>query len=279
MKLTDRTALITGAARGIGRALAHAAAARGMHLALGDIDGEALAETADALRNDGARVTHRVCDVRDPAALEALRDAALTELGGIHLLVNNAGVGVAGSILQGHLDDWRSSFEINLYGVLNGLRAIVPAMIAGAAHGHVVNVASLAGVTVNPGFGPYTVAKHGVVTISETLRLELALGGFDKLIGVSVFCPGFIKTHIASASRARGADGVERAPDPLRDAVTDFVDKAVAEGMDVDAAAERVLDAVERGDFWIFTHPRTGGQIRERTDDMLAAADALESAG
>lgn len=276
MQLATRTALITGAARGIGRALAEEAAKRGMNLALGDIDPEALAATATDLRAAGAQVIHQACDVRDPAALEALRDAALNQFGAIHLLINNAGIGAVGSILRGHLDDWRTSFEINLYGVLHGLRAIVPAMIDAGTPAHIVNVASLAGLCTNPGFGPYTVAKHGVVTLSETLAQELALAGLTDRIGVSVFCPGFIQTDIAQASRARAAtDGITRASDPIRDAVAAFVETAVATGIAPAHAATVVLDAVEQRRFWIFTHPETAQVIRRRTEPMLDVADAI----
>ncbi|MCB9529266.1 MAG: SDR family NAD(P)-dependent oxidoreductase [Myxococcales bacterium] len=272
--LRDRVALITGAAGGIGRALAEAAAARGMALALGDIDETALTATADALRAAGARVVARRADVRLPADHEALRDAALTAFGAIHLLVNNAGVGAAGSILAGHLDDWRHSLDVNLYGVLHGLRAIVPAMIDGGQPGHIVNVASLAGVTTNPGFGPYTLAKHGVVLVSETLAQELTMAGHAPRLGVSAFCPGYIQTALATNTRACAAHDT-RAPDRLRDAVTAYVAQAVATGMHPAAAAAIVLDAVEARRFWIFTHPFTAAEIRKRTDAMLAAADAI----
>lgn len=271
--LADRTALITGAARGIGFALARRAAAEGMHLALGDLDRPALESAAARLRAHGARVVTRVGDVRDPATHEALAHAARRAFGGVHLLVNNAGIGAAGSVLGGALADWHASLDINLYGVLHGLRAVVPAMIESGEPAHVVNVASLAGVTINPGMGPYTVAKHGVVALSETLALELRMAGLADRIGVSVFCPGWIRTDIAAASERRlRTDGIARAPDATRDAVSRFVSQAVDGGIEPSDAADAVFAAVRARRFWIFTHPETGPAMRKRIEPMLAAA-------
>lgn len=268
-----RTALITGAAGGIGLALARKAAAEGMRLVLGDIDGPALDAAAEALREEGAEVVTRVADVRDPEAHAALDTAAREAFGAVHLLVENAGIGSAGSVLGGDLADWKASLDINLYGVLHGLRASVPGMIAHGEPAHVVTVASLAGVTVNAGMGPYTVAKHGVVTLTETLRDELKLGGHAERVGTSVFCPAWIKTNIAGAVKTRlEGDGVERAPDPMRDAVSKFVQSAVSEGMAPADAADAVFDAVRARRFWIFTHAESGPAIRRRMARMLADA-------
>lgn len=278
--MRGRTALITGAAGGIGLALARHAAGLGMRLVLGDRDGPALEAAAAALRADGAEVVTRVGDVRDPATHEALDTAARQAFGGVHLLVENAGIGSAGSILGGDLADWHASIDVNLYGVLHGVRASVPGMIARGEPGHVLTVASLAGVTVNAGMGPYTIAKHGVVTLTETLRDELKLGGHGDRIGTSVFCPAWIKTNIAGASHTRvESDGVERAPDPMRDAVSAFVQAAVADGMAPSDAAAAVFAAIAERRFWIFTHAESGPAIRRRMKSMLAAAPPPPEAG
>lgn len=276
-ELKGRTAIITGAARGIGFALARRAAEGGMRLVLGDLDPAALEAAAETLRGSGAQVVTRVGDVRDPRTHAALDAAALEAFGGLHLLVENAGIAAAGSVLDGEVADWRASIDVNLYGVLHGLRASVPGMIARGEPGHVLTVASLAGVTVNAGMGPYTVAKHGVVTLTETLRAELKLAGHHERIGTSVFCPGWIKTDLIRASEARVAeDAVERAPDPVRDAVTRFVDAAVESGLDPAAAAETVFEGIAARRLWIFTHAESGPAIRKRAERMLAVAPPRE---
>lgn len=277
--LKGRVVLITGAARGIGLALARHAAAQGMKLVLGDLDGEALEATAEALRSGGAEVVTRAGDVRDPATHAALDAAAVEAFGGLHLLVQNAGIGASGSVLGGDMADWQASLDINFYGVLHGVRASVPGMIARGEAGHVLTVASLAGVTVNAGMGPYTVAKHGVVTLSETLRAELNVAGHGQRIGVSVFCPAWIKTAIASAASERlQADGVARAPDPLREAVGQFVEAQVKQGLDPAAAAATVFAAIAERRLYIFTHGESGPAIRKRADRMLADAPPAEPA-
>ncbi len=275
--LDGRVALITGAARGIGFALARRAAGRGMKLVLGDLDAAALDAAAATLRGDGAEVVTRAGDVRDPATHAALDALALEAFGGLHLLVQNAGIGAAGSVLGGDMADWHASMDINFYGVLHGLRASVPGMIARGAPGHVLTVASLAGVTVNAGMGPYTVAKHGVVTLTETLRAELKLAGHAERIGASVFCPAWIKTAIATASRDRlDGDGIERAVDPMRDAVSRFVEAAVSDGLDPDAAAATVFEAIAERRLYIFTHAESGPAIHKRAARMIADAPPAE---
>jgi len=277
--LDGRTALITGAARGIGFALARRAAAAGMRLALGDLDAAGLERAADTLRAAGAEVVTRAGDVRDPQTHVELDAAAREAFGAVHLLVENAGIGAAGSILRGDFAEWKASIDVNLYGVLHGLRASVPGMIASGQPGHVLTVASLAGVAVNPGMGPYTAAKHGVVTLTETLRIELKQGGHGDRIGVSVFCPGWIKTDIAFASRARAsAEGTRRSADPVRDATARFVEAAVAGGIDPADAAEAIFGAIGERRFYIFTHGETRAIVRKRADRMLAATPDPETA-
>ncbi len=199
-----KTAVITGGASGIGRAIAERCLEEGMNVVLADIEADALATTAEALGRERAeRVLPVVTDVCSEADLEQLRDQTLEHFGGVHLLCNNAGVGAGGGVLDSTLNDWRWTMDVNLWSVVNGCRLFLPAMIAQDEDCHVVNTASAAGLMpYNPSVS-YTVSKYGVVGLSESLHLEMKMKG--TRVGVSVVCPGFIKTNIMDSARNRHA--------------------------------------------------------------------------
>jgi NAD(P)-dependent dehydrogenase (short-subunit alcohol dehydrogenase family) len=199
--LTGKTACVTGAGSGIGRATALELAQRGCDLALCDLDAAGLAETAERARALGRRVHAARVDVADVAQMKGFADAALAALGRIDLLVNNAGIAVGGAFVDVPLDEFAKVVNVNLMGVVHGCHVFLPRMIAQRTGGHVVNVASMAGYVAGPGSTSYTASKFAVIGFSESLRAELR----EHAIGVTALCPGIINTPIIRTSRTYGA--------------------------------------------------------------------------
>lgn len=190
--LAGRTAIVTGAASGIGLATVEAFAAEGMRIVMADVDGERLGQHASRLASEGAEIRAVTTDVRDPAAVERAGRAAIEHFGALHVAVNNAGVVVTGNSWELALDDWHRVIDVNLWGVIHGVHAFVPLILASGEEGHVVNTASMAAVYTPARLGPYAVSKHGILGLSDVLRAELA--AIDAPVGVSVVMPGMIKT-------------------------------------------------------------------------------------
>lgn len=264
-ELSGRVAVVTGAASGIGRALAERFAAEGMRLALADVEAAPLAGVARALEAAGAEVLALETDVADAEAVEALARRTLERFGAVHLVCNNAGVGTGGPLWEVSLEDWRWVVGVNLWGVVHGIRAFVPHLVA-QDEGHVVNTASLAGLVTPPGMGVYNATKHAVVALSETLRGDLRLAG--ARVGVSVLCPGFVRTRIFEAERNRpaGAPARSAAETAERDRL---LTQVLASAMAPEEVASRVLEAVREERFWVFTHPETRAAVRGRMEAIL----------
>ncbi|MDN5928904.1 MAG: SDR family NAD(P)-dependent oxidoreductase [Hyphomicrobiales bacterium] len=258
-----RVAVITGAGSGIGRALAIAAAARGMRLALLDVDMKGLEETRGLL---AGQPLIRRCDVSKAEDVQAAADAVFSGLGNVHLLFNNAGVAVGGYSWLTTADDWQWSLGVNLMGVANGIRAFVPRMIAAGDEGRVINTASVAGFLSVPGSSVYCATKHAVVTLSECMRHELAIE--DARIGVSVLCPAFAPTGIADAERNRPAELAAKNPSAgMFDA---RLRKAVESGrLTADDIARIAFEGIEADRFYILTHPKIKAAIATRMEDIL----------
>jgi NAD(P)-dependent dehydrogenase (short-subunit alcohol dehydrogenase family) len=267
MELKGRVAVVTGAGSGIGRAMAERFAAAGMHLVLADVEAEALAETAGVLRGLGCEVESERLDVRDSAALEALAERSVSRFGSVHVLCNNAGVASGGPVWEISEQDWDWVIGVNLVAVVHGIRAFVPKMIASGEPGHVVNTASIAGLTCPAFMSPYNVTKHGVVALSDTLRNDLALSG--AAIGVSVLCPGWVKTRINECDRNRPG-GEDESADEEMSALRDLVDGFIAGGIDPALVAEQVHDAVVNDHFWIRTHPEMEPMVAARCEAIIA---------
>ncbi len=264
--LREKVAVITGGASGIGRAVAERAAAEGMKLVLADIEEAPLKLTADALGASGAEVEAVITDVSDGSAVEALRDRALERFGAVHLVHNNAGVGVGGPLWTVSEADWKWILGVNLWGVIHGIRTFVP-LLVDQGEGHVVNTASMAGLT-SPGFmGPYNATKHAVATISETLYRDLRAAGSP--VGVSVLCPGFVQTGIDDSERNRPHWAPGPGDDPAAKVLRDVVHQLVAGGIEPGVVAERVLDAVRTDTFYILTHDETRPMVETRMADIL----------
>jgi NAD(P)-dependent dehydrogenase (short-subunit alcohol dehydrogenase family) len=269
--LEGKVAVITGAASGIGRAMVDRFGAAGMKVVLADIEKAALDEAVSAVTAAGVDAIGVPTDVSDGAAVEALRDAALDRYGAIHLACNNAGVGTGGKIWEQTVEDWQWVLGVNLWGVIHGVRTFVPVMLR-QGEGHIVNTASMAGLTSPPFMGIYNVTKHGVVTLSETLHAELQLETAD--VDVSVLCPGWVNTNLADAERNRPgqssfSDAVSEDGGSLRDVLSGLL----ATGLDPAAVAELVFEAVRDRRFYVLTHPEWNVMISNRTDNIVNGQD------
>jgi NAD(P)-dependent dehydrogenase (short-subunit alcohol dehydrogenase family) len=267
--LTGKVAVVTGAASGIGKAVALRAAAEGMRVVLADIEEAPLKEADGEVAARGAETLTVVTDVSDAASVRALRDRAVEAFGAVHLVHNNAGVGSGGPIWEVPEEDWRWILGVNLWGVVNGIATFVPLLIE-QGEGHVVNTASIAGLVTAPFLGPYNATKQAVVAISETLFKDLQATGVSG-VGVSVLCPGFVRTRIAESGRNRPSWAPERVAEDggdaeaLRTAIGDMI----ASGIAPDDVATQVLNAVRTNTFYIRTHPELDAAIATRFSEIV----------
>jgi NAD(P)-dependent dehydrogenase (short-subunit alcohol dehydrogenase family) len=260
----DRVAVVTGAASGIGRALARRFAAEGMRVVLADVERGALEKAAGELEGEGARVLAVPTDVSKAESVDALARRTLEAFGAVHVVCNNAGVFTGGATWEQSTGDWQWVLGVNLWGVVHGVRAFVPILLEQGSEGHVVNTASGAGLVSLPGSAPYNVSKHAVVTLSETLHHELRMR--ESRVGVSVLCPGPINTNIPDSQRNRPA---ELAPGARAAAVGGRLREALRTGMDPAEVAEKVLRGIREGRFYILTHDDIKPGVERRMRDIL----------
>lgn len=264
--LTGKVAVVTGGASGIGRAMATLFVAEGMHVVIADIEDEPLAATAAEIGALGVRT-----DVTEHDSVAALADVTMERFGAVHVVCNNAGVGGGGLIKDLTLKDWKWVIDVNLWGVVHGLTSFLPHLLANPDGGHVVNTASVAGLVAGPGIGPYNAAKAGVVSISETLRAELAAEG--SAVHVSVLCPGYVRTNIFTSQRNRPAAlRNEQKKTTARTANVDIAGAALAQGLDPAVVAGMVVDAIRAEQFWIVTHPEYLPTIAERSAGIVSGS-------
>src|SRR6266508_6289977 len=252
--LAGKVAVVTGAASGIGRALARRFATEGMKVVLADIERGPLDVALEELRAGGHQVVGVPTDVSKGESVDALAAATLDAFGGVHVVCNNAGVAARGTMWELPTADWEWVLGVNLWGVIHGIRAFVPHLIAGG-EGHVVNTASMAGLASFAGMGPYNASKHAVVTISETLRLELAAAG--AAVGVSVLCPGLVATNIVTSERNRPAALGGGVAPPDDDATQAARQAFLHHGMPPDEVAAQVFEAILADRFYVLTHSMT----------------------
>jgi NAD(P)-dependent dehydrogenase (short-subunit alcohol dehydrogenase family) len=272
--LAGKTAVVTGAGSGIGLALARRFVREGMRVVLADVDRDALDAARRAL---GEQTLTQVTDVADERSVRALADRAFADMGAVHVLCNNAGV--AGNspapIWETPIETWQWVVGVNLMGVVHGLRAFVPRMLAASEEGHIVNTASLAGLLAFPAGGPYPASKHAAVVVTEVLALQLAQRGAP--IGVSVLCPAWVNTRILDDERnrpdrlrvddaadARGAAGL---PPEVHD---ELVASMASTGLDPAAVAGGVVEAILTDRFYVLPNAEWTPAIGERAARIMA---------
>ena len=249
-------AVITGGASGIGLALAERFIAEGMAVVLADIDAPKLRDVEGRLSEAGADVATMICDTTAEAAVNELAEFTLESFGAAHVLCNNAGILGVGDAWRDAMDLWERVIGVNLYGVIHGIRAFLPIMEQQGL-GHIVNTASMAGLTALPGAAPYNVTKHGVVALSEGLFPELAASGSP--VKVSALCPGFVKTDLAVKEPAA-------ADTSLATMIGGMLRTGVETGIPASEVADAVLDAIVAERFWILTHPEMSHAPVERME-------------
>ena len=261
-----RVAVVTGAANGIGRALALRCALEGMRVVCADIEGEAVREVVRELEGQGAEALALTIDVAQADQVHALAERTLDRFGGVDVLFNNAGVYAGGLSWQAPISDYEWVFSVNVYGILHGLRAFVPHLLE-AEEGHVVNTASMAGLTATPFNASYYMSKHAAVSLSETLYLEMQAR--EARVGVSVLCPELVNTRIAHAERNR-PDHLKRDEDthPEQELVERAIQQATAQGLRPDVLAARTFDAIQKERLYIL--PPEGDPFREACNLRLA---------
>jgi len=265
-----RVAVVTGAASGIGRALACESARRGMRVVVADLDEAGLEGTAGLVRELGAESLPVTTDVTRPESVDALADAAYARFGAVHLLCNNAGVIVGGSSWEVPIEDYQWVLGVNTFGVVHGARSFVPRMLAQQSEGHIVNTASMAAVTTLPFVAAYHMSKHAVLAFSECLYHELTQT--QTRLGVSVLCPELVNTGIGHSERSRPVHLANPDPDAKPPASAELVIQALRQGMqrglDPQEMADRVFAAVRDEKFYILADEGWRDLCNTRLEDI-----------
>jgi NAD(P)-dependent dehydrogenase (short-subunit alcohol dehydrogenase family) len=265
-------AVVTGAASGIGAALAAAFGELGMRVVLADVEPEALERVTSRLRAKGVEALALPTDVTDAEAVDRLAHSSRERFGRVDVLCNNAGVSTFNALADQTLDDWRWVLDVNLWGVVHGIRSFLPILRAQGGPAHIVSTSSVAGLWSGvPFIGPYAVSKVGVVSLSETLRDELQAEGSP--IRVSVLCPGSVTTNVMESERNRPTTlGCERRT-PVAEQVRLMIRDGLSgpDGKSPEQVAAIVLDGIRRDRFWILTHASTRAALEARFAAILAA--------
>jgi NAD(P)-dependent dehydrogenase (short-subunit alcohol dehydrogenase family) len=275
-ELAGRTAFVTGGAGGIGLAMAQAFAGAGMKVMIADIETDALGTAVESLRGITPDTEGILCDVADAASVERAAQATFDRFGHVHVVCNNAGVAAGGGIDHISLDNWRWVIDVNLMGVVHGIRSFLPHIRSHGEGGHIVNTASMAGMQGGLGFSPYGASKFAVVSMSEGLNMQLKPHG----IGVSVLCPSYVRTKIGESGRNRPARyGATLPLDPLSPAAAMVAEIArnLQAGLDPADVAARVIAAIRDDRLYIFTHPGMRAEVEDRFAAILAAMDAVSA--
>jgi len=251
--LNHRVAVVTGAASGIGLALARRLAVEGMHIVLADVEPDALEEATEQVRADGAEAIGVRTDVRDLGAVQELAARTIEQFGAVHLVCNNAGVETGGSFLEIPDGAWRWVMDVNFYGVLNGCRVFLP-LLAEQPEAHIVNTASVAAFTSGTAtMTPYCVSKSAILSLSESLAIELHSS--NSPVGVSLLAPGPVNTRMPDAERNL-PEGLEPARDPQRVAMmAELRAKAEQAGLDPSEVADMTVNAIRDNQFYVLPHP------------------------
>ena len=273
-ELAGKTAFVTGGAAGIGLALGRAFAQSGMKVMLADIEADALQAAVKSLQEISPDISGTICDVAEAASVERAAQAAFDAFGNVHVVCNNAGVAAGGGIDHISLDNWRWVIDVNLMGVLHGIKSFLPHIRAHGEGGHIVNTASMAGMQSDLGFSPYGASKFAVVSMSEGLSLRLKPHG----IGVSVLCPSYVRTRIGESGRNRPERYGQSQPlDPAAPAgaMVAEIARQIEAGLDPATVARRVLTAIREDQLYVFTHPGMRAEVEARFAAILAAMDGV----
>ena len=269
----NKVAVITGAASGIGRAIAERCIREGMKVVLADVEESALKRTEDEMKTKGATVLAITTDVSKAGDVEALALKTVEHFGAVHLLCNNAGVASFGTLWECTLADWEWVMGVNLWGLIHGIRFFVPLMLEQNTEGHIVNTASMGGLFSPPYNGIYVGSKHAVVAISEVLHSELAL--HQSKIKVSVLCPAFVKTRMNDSGRNRPPE-LKNPPDhkagfPV--SLDKEHKKINMTGETAEEMADQVFEAIRREKFYILPHPDYRESIGTRFENIMEERD------
>ncbi|MBW2294832.1 MAG: SDR family NAD(P)-dependent oxidoreductase [Deltaproteobacteria bacterium] len=262
-KLTGTTAFVTGGANGIGFAIARSLSKAGCSVALADIDAEALGRACEEIERDGGRAVGVTCNVTDRDSIEAAADQVSEALGPVQVLINNAGAFAYGPFEETQRSDWEWVLQLNVIGVVNGLHTFLPRMRAHGMPCHIVNTASVSGHIPVSGLSIYTASKFAVVGLTECLQLEFE----GSEIAVSVLCPGIVKTGLLESSSRFRPEEFGGPSEPQTGGMADVVQT----GSDPAEIGEQVVEAIQRGDFYIFTHPGMREVLERRTQTLLSA--------
>ncbi len=258
-------AVITGGASGIGLAVAEAMIAEQMSVVLADIDAPKLRDVEARLSEDGASVATMVCNTTAEPEVNALIEYAVEQFGGVHVMFNNAGIVGVGDAWIEPIELWKRVIDVNLLGVVHGIRAVLPVMQQQGV-GHLISTASHAGLSAAPGIAPYIATKHAVVGLMESLFLELeALG---SPVGASVLCPEFVQTDLMNATKEP-----ETVDAPFAQLINQVLAAGVAGGIAASALADQVVAAIKRRQFWILTHDSTREAVRARAEFATTATN------
>jgi len=274
-EFNDRVAVITGAASGIGRAIAEKLAQEGMKVVLSDIEKESLSQTEEELIQLGFDVMSILVDVSKIDDVKTLAKKTIDNYGAVHILVNNAGVGFAGksstTIWESPLSDWQWILGVNLWGVIHGVHVFTPIMLEQNFECFIINTCSIAGlVPPQPGASIYSISKHAVVALSESLQSDLSR--FSNKIKVLALCPGFISTKITESERNRPKELDDaKTTNPELEKTMQAYQQIIANGISPSIVAEELFQALKGEKFYIPTdsHLFVRGNVKRRMEAIL----------
>ena len=269
----EKTAVITGAASGIGFSLAEKSLQEGMNVVLADIEEKKLNDAGEKLSKYENKFLLVKTDVSKISDIEKLAEKTINEFNGVHLLFNNAGVSSIGSsFFETTINDWQWVLGVNLWGIIYGIHVFLPFMLKQNQEGHIINTASMAGLLSSANMSPYNVAKHGIVTLSETLYLELKHN--QSKINVSVLCPGLVKTNIMDAGRNRPQEfqndsKFEEQRLNNNKKFNEWMIRSISKGLESDKVADMVFDAIRKEKFYIITHEWIKKSLKIKMENIL----------
>lgn len=269
IELTGRVAVVTGAASGIGLALAERFVAEGMHVTLADLDADQLAAATRRLSASGGDVHGVVCDVTDSASVDSLASAVLARFGAVHVLCNNAGVVGGGRFADLTRADWAYVLDVNLWGVIHGLRVFLPILLE-QQEAHVVNTASMGGFEAPPFMAPYAASKAAVIAISQALALEMSTT--RSRLGVTVLCPGFVETGLRDNSIRHRPAHLQTDERDIEKPMRDMLDVVLVDGIAPSAVADSVVEAIHADRLFAFSHAGSIGAVEHHMRNIAGSA-------